>query len=444
MQLKREFDKYGLGINGTYYAFDLVSSFSVSDTSTLSEFPLVTKTLVVDHKFNEPRKITISGSVSNSSNFSNFPFYDENESKITFKDNVLNNFIQNKLLTKTYLFLKDLKNKNVFVKLFTPNLIIDNCLITDFTWTENGEWADFNLSLSEVKTFVFEHIKIAKVEPDPSLPNLNDAVPQSAIETLLLKDRTETDLLIIKALQSKELITNGFMKSAAVVGLSVVGIGVAAAIAVFAVLCASNPVGWVLGALVAIGGCLYFIGKAIAGWIKKLKRRKKYIKEFESYQNEKKMKKEVERYSTVVNDIYEQIKVLNKVIFAYSITSNINQDILLTLNNEFYTIKFKKDQQNGAWKWAVMNQNEELIQSWKELEVFKSFYKCDNDNFAFKNGNDRVYFVYDIKSLDKDNNDTFLKGNIDITKMTIVVTNFNLDTLKDTIAKVTIEGMKKK
>lgn len=460
VELKKS--KYALGLNSTYFNFDFVNSVQVSDTSSLSQFPLPDKTMVTDHKYNEPRKISISGTLAN-------VFYERNPSYFIY--NSEKQVIEKKSLIlsieryteKMYKFLSELKNKNLVLTFYSPNMEVTDCVITDLSWNDFTEYSEFSLSLQEIKLYKFNlNNLVKKIEPDPNLPDLNDPIPLSAVQAILLEDTTETDMVVYNAMYKKELVENTFMDAASkyllIAGAGAV-IAIAVGIAALAIALVSNPLGWILGALAAIGFALYVIGKAIWNFFARLWRTKEFIDQFKAYKDEDKMKKELHRYEGVQGKIYNHLTKLNSAINCYGFSSNVSQQLLVNINNENYKLNITVNQEKLYYKLTNIDDSPLAPGNFQgntegQIYAFTNFYKCDDSNFTLAINNVRVYWLYKYKDALEYNNKKYGKSikpeewpttiheKLDLTKVKLVTTTLSMDKFQETVGDIAIQAMR--
>ena len=452
---KTEVDKYAIKVGGgSYFVLDLFTSFSIQESSSVSELPLVNRTKIIDHKYDDPRKITVGGSVSNFNNSQTYPHYERESDSIVFRQsNKLDTYVK-----RVYEFLRDIKLESVVVSIITPNLIIKNCILSDISWSENNNTADYSLTFQEIKFYEIREAQVKVTKDENGLPNLDDSVPQNFVETILEKIPLETDMLILKTLRDSNLCDNKFLKSLAVTGtvLAAGALVLAVSIGIIVAGAASTVpvVGWIIAGVILVG---IAIASAIAWFVNLFKRawrRKVYIDAFTAYTNKEKNEQEQKRYKKMRDKIYENIRQLNTRIQCLTFQSNVSQELLFTLNNRNYILKLVKEDSNGkSWKYTITNEVDEPITfentkyENRTLNPYISFYKCTYDNFHFQDGTYKCYFIVEndqdtTKQL-TDSKKTYLET-IDLTKIKLVYSDLDMDEFKKLIGNIVLESMKRK
>ena len=450
--------KYGIKLiddnNKIIYPFDLVNAFNISQSSQVSEFPLVSKKQVSDNKYDLPQKITITNTISdvNYSNAKTYVELDVEKGTFKIKPAVFESYLQ-----KTFKFFEDLKRGNFLFDLHTPSKIIKNCLITDLNWADNVQWGELNLNISEVFTYAIDSSKLEPqiMKGDPNLPDLNDPIPQSFVSDVLLsKGSYEVDMLIKQTLEKEDLLTKRFLEGVAnttkIIGVGVAA-GVVALILVKIALMVTNPVGWVVAALVVVGAAIFWIFNSIKAWWKKWQREKTYIKAFEYYKDPSKMESEKKRYEKVVLKIYEGIGKLDNYVKAYTFSSNESQELLITLNNDNYKLVIKKRISGyNRWDVSILDFDGKIIAEKVDLKPVDSFLNLDDTNYIGQVNNEKLYFLYDLEHLKDIYNingkDVSWKNNanIDLRKVKLITTKLDTEKFREIIKNATLETMKRK
>lgn len=458
--------KYSIGIEdkGTYI-FPFLSSFSITDTSQLSTYPLVTKEKVSDHMFNDSKKVTLAGSLSNfginteknkhyNSYEFTYPYYDNEKNTIIFKKSHSTN---SSYLIRMYQFFDALKKNNVILKVKSPSLIFKNCVIDSLSWNESFNNADFTLSLSQIKTYTGDDVVIKDIAPDPNLPIISDPVPQSFIESTLLKERQVVEKYIYEYFKKIGIVDESFdkyiLQAVAAGVVTYLGVWAVVGIVALAVLfLSSNPVGWILivilAVIAAIAGIAYGLYKIITRTIQRRKIWKKYGMIFDGYKNKKKMKKSIETYDKYMNYIFDALKSLDKVFNTYEISQNIKQDLLIDLGGEYFILRFLKQKENESWKVSVLKNDETSINNYEQIDLIVSeninkgnsyviFFQLKNKNCFFENKKEKLYFLY--KKNDVKENRVF-----DLTKLKIVTSKFDMDKIQDSVGQIAVETLKRR
>lgn len=442
--------KYSIGIEDKgMYIFPFLSSFSIADTSQLSTYPLVTKEKVSDHMFNDLKKVTLGGSLSNfgintekNKHFENYifeyPYYDNEKNIITFKKS---NSSNSTYLIRMYQFFEALKKNNVILKIKSPSLILKNCVIDSLTWNEYFNNADFTLGLSQIKTYTYDDIKTYDIAPDPNLPIISDPTPQSFISSVLTKESWIIQQYIYDYFGKLGIVDDSFKTYLKDIAISVGGyvaanIVVGSIIALVATL-STNPAGWITLIIVAIAAAIFLVYRLVSRAIQRRKIWKKYGIIFYGYKNKDKMKKSAEQYDKYINRILESLKVLEKVFNSYEISQNINQDLLIDLGGEYYILRFSRQKINEKWKITLLKNDNTEVKSRSDIPYDVVFFKLTNNNRYYENNGERLYFIY--KQDDKNN-----KGVFDLTKLVVLTSKFNVDKIKESVGQIAIETLKRK
>ena len=452
---KTEVDKYAIKVGGgSYFVLDLFTSFSIQEGSSVSELPLVNRTKIIDHKYDDPRKITVGGSVSNFNNSQTYPHYERKTDSIIFRQsNKLDTYIK-----RVYDFLRDIKLESVVVSIITPNLIINNCVLSDISWSENGNSADYTLTFQEIKFYEIREVQTKVVKNENGLPNLDDPVLQSFVETILEKNPLETDMLILQTLRDSSLCDDKFLKSLAAIGVvwavGALVLGISIGLITAATTATIPVVGWIVAGVILIGVAIASVVVWFVNLFKRAWRRKVYIDAFTAYTNKEKNEQEQKRYKKMRDKIYENIRQLNTRVQCLTFQSNVSQELLFTLNNKNYILKLTKEDSSGkSWKYTFTNEVDEPIEientkyENRALNPYISFYKCKYDNFHFQDNTYKCYFIVEndqdtTKQL-ADTEKTYLET-IDITKVKLVYSDLDMDEFKKLIGNIVLESMKRK
>lgn len=448
-------DKYAIKVGGgSYFVLDLFTSFSIQESSSVSELPLVNRTKIIDHKYDDPRKITVGGSVSNFNNSQTYPHYERESDSIVFRQsNKLDTYVK-----RVYEFLRDIKLESVVVSIITPNLIINNCVLSDISWSENNNTADYSLTFQEIKFYEIREVQTKVVKNENGLPNLDDPVPQSFVETILEKNPLETDMLILQTLRDSSLCDDKFLKSLAAIGVvwavGALVLGISIGLITAATTATIPVVGWIVAGVILIGVAIASVVVWFVNLFKRAWRRKVYVDAFTAYTNKEKNEQEQKRYKKMRDKIYENIRQLNTRVQCLTFQSNVSQELLFTLNNKNYILKLIKEDSSGkSWKYTFTNEVDEPIEientkyENRTLNPHISFYKCTYDNFHFQNGTYKCYFIVEndqdtTKQL-ADTKKTYLET-IDITKVKLVYSDLDMDEFKKLIGNIVLESMKRK
>lgn len=429
-------DNQGFDNVRRYIPLDLVKSLSVQSTSQVTSYPLLTGDIMSDHKYDEPKTISISGSFSlNGSQANNGSFVIGNNKNARLV-NIENYFETIQKLGKTITLVT---SGNVFKS--RSNLIITNL---SFNYGINN--ISFSMSLKEVYFFEALDIQVDEYDGDPNLPTLADFKTLDFSQDVISREQTYS--MTINILFSKGIIGANFGRfwidwgkgigiasaifTAIVLAIAIIVLKMAIASTAFASLVATTlssisipVVGWVMA---GIGATIIAISKIVA--LFKMMERRKMIAEFRVYANKADQDSEGNRFLEVLEQIQNSFNEIadSNDIKCYGITSNTNkQEMYLSIDNNTYAFDFEKDT-NGYWQMRVtMLDNTEngtsiKLQGGSKMIGQSSIIGMKKDSALFTTKhNVRVYLVnkgYQLQSLDDTElgnmlNDSWKSGSCD-------------------------------
>lgn len=354
-----------------YITFDKVDSLSVQSTSQITSYPLLTGDIMSDHKYDEPKNISISGTFSLNGNFNNTFVMAGNK-----QDRLKNIETYFEALQKYGITMSLICNMNGGTR-FKKR---DNLMIQGLTFQYGLNNIKFSISLKEVYFFESESdIVIDEYTGDPNMPTLAEFRTLDFAQDVI--GESNIDYQAVKALADKGLIDQRFAEdlatggwkdfgrgalAGAIIGAFVaaglIGTAIAAGASVGAVVASAFPVGTIIVAAAAV---VVGIGSLIAGAIRR-QEQAKLIDKFKVYANAADNTKERQRflkYLNTVEDAYNEI-ANNNDIKCYGISSNIDkQEMYLNISDDIYRFNFEKDTTDGRWSMKVTNitQNEANI-----------------------------------------------------------------------------------
>lgn len=355
-----------------YIPLDLVDDITISASSDVTQYPLMNGDIIMDHKYDQPKTITISGKFSTLGKFNQ-----------TFKDssagsrlaNIESYFESIKKMGKTM----DLVCGDNGTETFKTH---SNLILQSYSFGRKYNLMTFNFSLKEVYMFEGEEIEVAEYEGDPDSPTCVSFTSLSFTEDIMDIDDITGD--VVKALQENGLIDNSFYEMFAKDVVEAAGqvLAVSAITVIVSTLLVSAPsivasaalaaaeaagvlfvsvsatgvgfvvAGVVIAAAVAVWG-LYKIFSSIADSIK----RKKLIKQFKSYGNTSRDLQECQRFCNLITKVksnYESL-VSNKNIQFYGFSSNlVKQRAYLNIDDATYRFDFERStNENSCYLWQM-------------------------------------------------------------------------------------------
>lgn len=338
---------------------DTVNDVQVNGRSTLTTMPLVNGDQVSDHMFRNPSTMTISGTCS--LNGSKIMVIDGEGSKLANFEELIDKIRKQGVKCNIVKVSVD-EDKNIRF-LQRSNMVLNNSTVT-----EKINSLDFTLNFTQILTS--EIITLDVDEDDKFLPYVTQPKTLSFANDGLDKNKIMEG--VIDILRQEGLITENFLKVIAsanwgriAAGAGVlVGAGVVAAIAAFTGVCASNPVGWVVFAIATTVVGLGFIISSIVKAVQDAKKRNKYIIEiFDWHEGEDAQNEQTEeRFLDFMNEIYNELNNLDTLFHLYAITSNEPQEVMLSIDDDYYIFTFTQNNEDESWKVEVLKNNDEDCQ----------------------------------------------------------------------------------
>lgn len=317
--------------------FDIVDSYSVSMSASLTQYPTINGDLVADHLVRNATNSDISGT---------FSLIGDKPTSFSGGNDRLSNIQKFFEYLMQNAILCNITTKNLGNTSTTRFESRDNMVLTSIRWTEKQSSLDFSFSFTEalLSETQFDDITDIDTSTDANLPDITDPTTLSFSQTLL--DYTYIDTIILGTAYEEGIISKDFLNyyinqnannnaldlaKGTAIGLAAgVGTGVATA------LLASNPVGWAVG--IVVGVC--FVGVALYQFIKNTSNANKYaIEQFKLYQDDRKNQEEANRLDNWLGQIHKNLQQLDNAIKLYQFRSSIAQECQLYIDGEYYVFR---------------------------------------------------------------------------------------------------------
>ena len=402
--------------NEQILVLDTVSDVNVNLSSTLTEHPIVDGSMVADHMFKDPATVSISGSFSLNGASAQTIIVDSTGATLANIESLFER-------------IKDEGISCEIVKISTSSdnirfLRRSNMVLLNISWIEKINSLGFNFSFKQAMTATVQEYEVDV--DDAFLPNVTDPNTLSFTESLL--DWDTIDAALLNTLTSFDLITEDFknyMASMTATALVALGVGLAAAHVAIAVFCVSNPVGWVIGAAIAVAVFVYGLVKLISNTIEASKYK---IKQFDYYKNDKKQQKEVQRFCNFIGEIHKQITQLNNVIQVYQLASDEPQECLTNIGNNYYTFLFTRNNTSNVYSLEVKDLEKVVRSTVPDISsrALNDFSQCTSENMLFRADETGAY-VYIVSPSEE---------RTKLTDFFIVSTTINPDDFNDVVSEI--------
>ncbi len=410
-------DNQGFDSVTRYIPIDLVSDVSVSASSDITTYPLLTGDIISDHKYDNPRSVEISGMFGLNGKYANmedttFAFSGDKSSRLK---NIEDYFFAIRKYGKFISLISSLNGGSRFST-------IDNLAISNIRFTRNFNTLKFSISLKEIYTYQNDNeLDILENVSDPNLPTLGsfkscdfarDVLSYDSIDEMTITQladngmiwssfgETFTDYIksgVTTAISMASAVVLFYILVAVLVKVGIVTAATGAMLttgaATIAALGAIPVVGWVaigVGAVVA----LFTVGATIIKSIKRLS----LISEFRSYDNQEQNIQESERFIAVIEAVRKAFNTVakNNNIKFYSFSSNAaKQTTYLTIDNNIY--QFNVEQTSNGWSLKVINtsDNDNVIETknTSRLVGFSSLFSLKNTDAIFHTDNKTYVYV---------------------------------------------------
>lgn len=363
------------GVYTTLY-FDFIEDNTVTLSTTITEHPLVSGDMIADHQYIEPATASFSGTFSLYGNKKSYSV--ERDNRTVFESYGTNN---NDRLSYIQNIFEKIQREGIhcnIIKLSTNNdssrfKVRRNMILNSITWTEKQFSVDFDFSFREALTADVQLDNDYFVDDtDGDLPLVTEPVQRSAVDELLNKNEVIESLvftLLNENLDEEKRINNmdfsryvadgTFWKDVGKSWLQGVALGTVvtvSSLSVIAGLCgglaAAFPVGTIIAAGIGVAVCLT---ASITLICKKIKQSKKYnIAAFRYYKNHAKRLKEDDRYVEFIGEVMTSVSTLDNTITLLGFDNNINQQCLITIDNELYAFTFTKATENSYYSLSIV------------------------------------------------------------------------------------------
>lgn len=381
-----------------------VSEPSATLTNTITTHPIVNGDMVADHGYKQPLTLAFNATVALKGN------------KGITLDNVeispleaINIFeaIKNNLYICKIAQISLLNSSDVRFKQYS------NMVITSLTHTEYINTVEFMFSWQQV-LLVDVDIPKAAID-DEFLPTID--VPKPSMFTDTLIDWSVVDASIINCLKDNGLVEDNFLSYLALMvndeawlgAVIVASIGAGAALAAtliqtgaivggaikaaITIALGSNPVGWIV---IAAGAAVALV-IGLVGIFKRAAERQKYL--FEPFtfdeNDDKHNEEEATRFTKFLIDMHTQFEQLNNEILVYQIGSNDDQEVIVAIDNLYYTFKFTTNNIEHTVICDVFDMDNNVVTTMQDVSSAPiSFFDCNTNNVLFTTStNTYVYII---------------------------------------------------
>lgn len=404
---------------------DCIDESSVTTNSTLTSHPTVLGDNIGDHMYREPISYGLSG---------------------TFATNGSQGLViegEKPSLQDMQSIFEEIKNKGILceivrIKVDGPDRrptfqIRHSMALTNIIWRERINSLPFNFTFTQVL-----QADVVEDDVDTTDEYLPDVTyPKNLSFTDALIDWEKVDYALLKVSKDEGLVKESFfemlkgMGAAALVG---VGIGVVVASILVAGVCASIPiVGWIVAGAIAVG---IFIAGLVKS-IQKAKDRGKYrLDVFERYKDDRKNQAEIKRFANFVGEIHNNIAKLNDAVIVKQMSSNEEQEVIVTIGDSFYTFTFLKNNLTKSYSLNVRLISETEIDVAIVSDITTSptnWYDCTGRNQLFnaEGTGEYVYLLFVGEESEKN----------DLTKYYIVISSINPDEFNDALTDIIRESI---
>lgn len=424
-------DNQGFDAETRYIPLDYVSSVSVSASTEITSYPLLSGDVISDHKYDNPRTVEISGKFALNGKIAsqqNAPFSFSGDKGSRLK-NIEEYFFALRKYGKFISLVSVINNQNRFST-------IDNLAISNIRFTRQFNVLEFSLSLKEIYCYENENeLDLLESVTDPDMPSLagfktldfaKDVLTYEGIEEMTIEKLADNSLIeasfgdalgeeLIST--STSVLVGGITAALVYIILKkLVQLGLMA-LAKFTMYSASLTIA---GAIPVIGWIALGVGILAAGitflckWLKK----KSLIDTFKGYSNAEQNAEERQRFMNVVNNIKTTFNKLakNNNIKFYGFTSNVaKQSAYLTIDNNIY--EFKAEKISTGWSLQVLNasENDEAVPTTNtsRLVGHKSLLGLKSSDSIFHTTNKTYIYILNKALLYEDYDDETLQGSLE-------------------------------
>lgn len=421
-----------------YFEFDTTSRVYISESSVITQHPLVSGDIVSDHMYSQPETISITGK---------FSLYGQKRN--SFKGGF-------DRLTNIQSIFKRIRKEGILCNLTMMNtsstehstrfLIRKNFALTNANWTELQSSMEYDFVFSEV---IFANTPtISKVDvTDENLPAITMPDTMSVRDVFFKQENIIG--YVVDILYKNDWIENKcweqFVNDFKDYTTGVIVTSVVAGIAI--ALCSTGVGALVVGTAI-VGYGLYKIFDNLIN-----KKRFKY-EIFRYYKDGKKMKAEEDRFVKFIEEVVSYTKEFDDVLTVYQISENIDQELLIQIDNQVYSFVFVRDNTSGFYSLDINDMNGYPVKNAKSIQKVigcSNIFECSNPVLTIENTCKHVYImnpsVYSIvtnKSLDYYTKQTkIFDSNKDLTNLMILVAVGDMSTFAEKFAKILESNMVK-
>lgn len=370
-----------------YIPLDIVTDCSVEGTSDITSYPLITGDIMSDHKYDNPKTVSLSGTFSLNGKFNaSFAQSGNVTSRLV---NIEDYFFACRKYGKLMSLICISSNGTRFSR-------IDNLSITSIRFKRNYNSMEYTFSFKEVYFFNADtDIQVSENVENPNALTLGEFESLDFTKEVLSTE--SVDKWAVQVLYQNALIEESFIKMVnANATLSgnvlynevLAGIGYDIGIALtLATLIWPNPVTPVVG--------LFLLAITLPDIIK----HGKWIEPFKAYDNDADNDREINRFLRVISTIESHVsRVADSLgIRCYGLSSNLKkQKMFLTIDNTIYAFYFEK-LSTGFWSLAVTDIDENPIASnSNKLIGFKDLFQLKKADGMFKTNQGTYVYIINL------------------------------------------------
>lgn len=407
---------------------DTVGETSITASSTLTEHPMPNGEMAADHMFKDPVSLNISGE---------FPLINGNPQTLFIDESGA--YLAN--VEETF---ERIKNEGIVCEIAKINANDNNVrfkrrssmVLTSISWTEKISSLSFTFNFKEVQFVDVQEYEVDSTDPNAPNPNF----PKQSKFTDVLFDSNEALRQVVKLLIDKDLLEDKLWSSITTldnIQLSAILGGAAFLITVVMAVCATTPVGWALAAIgLAIAG-FYFLVKGIGQIFKNWSIKQKYgIKPWKYKKNEKKRNEVIESVCQYIGKCKENFDVLNDSIKVYQLSTNDQQEVLLSVNDQLCSFTFTKNNAVDRFEYDCkvdLYADGQNVSTKQEIcsSAPTSFYEINSAEPLADFGNGiKGYILCPTENRD------------DLTNFMIVITSISPEDMMNIIADITIASLR--
>ena len=325
--------------------FDVVDSYSVSMSASLTQYPTINGDLVADHLVRNATNSDISGT---------FSLIGDKPTSFSGGNDRLSNIQKFFEYLMQNAILCNITTKNLGNTSTTRFESRDNMVLTSIRWTEKQSSLDFMFSFTEalLSETQFDDITDIDTSSDANLPDITDPTTLSFSQTLL--DWTYVDYCILGTLYNDGMISKDFLNyyissnsleafgKTMLVGIAagVGGLAIGGAVGVGVGVLFGSGVGIPIGIAVSVIAALAIGIAGLVNCIQTLKAKNSYsIKQFKLYQDDRKNQEECNRLDNWLGQIHKNLQQLDNAIKLYQFRSSIAQECQLYIDGEYYVFR---------------------------------------------------------------------------------------------------------